>query len=350
MKAKTTARMILACLAILAASPASAIDFIRHIKGVGDSHVVIDMPLDSMKGEILSQPLDTEISIFQLYGAYKKENGTTDISKLDEKSVGSFLPQVSIRVFSEDPHVPVTTRADRPYGVSVEIKGLMEAVGTPDYAKVVRVVRGYKRYSPLTYSATGESGIYQGTHLFTSNGTHTESSVYQQLPDGVPTQAMGAEFFSAFLLPEADPAQAELARAEVIVLPAANVAINGLANGMTYKTLPNNTSITLLNAYPRSTVYAQIYKGEARLGTVGEVIPGTGRTFTTRPGDPNVPQHASIALSFEDIVDTIREDGTYTIEVMTVTPFQGGVPERLAHVSFVLDRTIELNGMVTTIE
>jgi hypothetical protein len=45
--------------------------------------------------------------------------------------------------------------------------------------------------------------------------------------------------------------------------------------------------------------------------------------------------------------DTFDSDGRWTMEILTVTPF--GV-DRLAHVSFTLDRTIQLNGSFNTIE
>ena len=46
----------------------------------------------------------------------------------------------------------------------------------------------------------------------------------------------------------------------------------------------------------------------------------------------------------------VTEDGTYTIEVLTVTPFDQRRPERVTYVSFDIDRTIKVNGSLATAE
>ena len=37
-------------------------------------------------------------------------------------------------------------------------------------------------------------------------------------------------------------------------------------------------------------------------------------------------------------------EGEYTIEVTTVTPFNNGIPERIAAISFTIDRTVKVRG------
>jgi len=46
--------------------------------------------------------------------------------------------------------------------------------------------------------------------------------------------------------------------------------------------------------------------------------------------------------------DFIDKDGIYTIEVVTVTPFNNRQPERLAYASFEIDRTVEVRAGLTT--
>jgi hypothetical protein len=46
----------------------------------------------------------------------------------------------------------------------------------------------------------------------------------------------------------------------------------------------------------------------------------------------------------------LEGDGTYTVEVLTVTPFNERKPERVAHVSFTIDRTIEVRGTLAGAE
>jgi hypothetical protein len=52
-------------------------------------------------------------------------------------------------------------------------------------------------------------------------------------------------------------------------------------------------------------------------------------------------------LVVDNYHEVFDEDGRWTMELVTVTPF--GI-DRLAYVSFDLDRTIKMNGVFTTIE
>ena len=59
----------------------------------------------------------------------------------------------------------------------------------------------------------------------------------------------------------------------------------------------------------------------------------------------SVPQDADLLCDEWD--DVFDQDGRWTLEALTLTPF--GL-DRLAHVSFDLDRTIRVNGNVGTVE
>src|SRR5690606_28346027 len=89
--------------------------------------------------------------------------------------------------------------------------------------------------------------------------------------------------------------------------------------------------------YPDSVTYVQIYMGEPELGRVGTVIVSSVVYFNTY-----APQNAVVPLTVPDAA--LGTDGTYTSEVLTVTPFDTHVPERVAHVSLQLDRTIQVRG------
>ena len=45
--------------------------------------------------------------------------------------------------------------------------------------------------------------------------------------------------------------------------------------------------------------------------------------------------------------NVVKEDGNYTLEVITITPFGA---DRLSYRSFEVERTIRLNGAVTSVE
>ena len=82
----------------------------------------------------------------------------------------------------------------------------------------------------------------------------------------------------------------------------------------------------------------QLYRGEQRLGTLGRILHQTVIRFDTK-----VPQDQIIPLGSWS--NTLR-DGTYTLEVLHITPFNEGKPERLAHISFVIDRGMHASGLV----
>ncbi len=332
---------------ILGSTLAPAKDFIRQIQLIGNSTVVVDLPVSGVKGEVTSKALTSDLSIFQLYATHTRADKSTELLKLDEVTVGTFLPEVTITTSSEDTHVPTTTRADRPYTVDIRVSGLLDGESVPDYARTIYLGRRYKLYSPEAYTPNGVQGDYEDVQLFQSNGTFTDSIV-QRLPATKPKRAVGEETFTAYVHPDADPSAAELASGTVIVWPAGTATINGIYSGATYNGTPSNASITLEDAYPRSTTHAQIYKGPDALGTQGEVLEETVRTYGTGDNIPDVPQNTQIPLS--DLGKYITEDGEYTIGVYTVTPFYNGAHERLAHVTFNVKRTIAVNSMLTTIE
>ena len=55
-------------------------------------------------------------------------------------------------------------------------------------------------------------------------------------------------------------------------------------------------------------------------------------------------------IAIENWEDYLPADGTYTIEVLSCTPFDLWNPERLAFVSFNVNRKVTVNGQVTTYE
>ncbi|MDP1591056.1 MAG: hypothetical protein Q8M07_25100, partial [Prosthecobacter sp.] len=92
----------------------------------------------------------------------------------------------------------------------------------------------------------------------------------------------------------------------------------------------------------------------AVLGTAGTMIGGTelryGRHYNSDLVEEptNVPQTQKISIS--DLSNYAYRDGTYTLEVITETPFFGRTTERLFHVTFQVDRIISARGQITSDE
>lgn len=324
----------------MAGGSASA-DFIRQIQTVNGSTVIYDMTITTDDGQVISKPLSAETAVFQLYATVSGANNTQTLEKLDEKTVGTFLPTASVQILSADPYFPPRTRADQPYGVRISISGLKSSGSAASTS--VKTARSYKLYDPATYAANGTGGDYADTFNFKNNGTYVDNAILQRLPSDTPTKVSGEESFTVYLHPDVNAPQAELAKGTVQVWPVATAIIENIESGKRYMEAPKLGSISVRDIYPKSVTYAQVYKGVQKTGTTGTPIPSTVVSYNTYQ-----PQNANLTLS--ELESLLDEDGDYTVEVLTITPFNGGAPELLASTTFYLKRTIAVNGSVSTIE
>jgi hypothetical protein len=116
--------------------------------------------------------------------------------------------------------------------------------------------------------------------------------------------------------------------------------ISGIADGESLRFNTPALTLTMNDLYPDSQTYAQIYKGSPALGTVGTVISGSALNYYDA-----VPHDRILVI--ENWADSVEESGDYTIELLTETPFG---TDRLDYVTFSINRDIEVNGTVTTVE
>lgn len=327
----------------LATSHGSEGGLIRQIQTVNGQSVIYDIPINSDNGSILSSPLSSDSAIFQLYTTVTGPNNTETLKKLDEKVVGTFLPTASIEILSEDPYFPARTRADKPYGVRLNISGLLpNAPDVAEHLKTVYVERSYLKYNNGNYQPTSAGGTYADEFSFRENGTYVDNGILQMIPGPKPTEVVGEESFTVFLHPDTGSV-AELAKATVQIWPVAKVDIKGIKEGELYNSIPPGAAISLKELYPASVTYAQVYKGNHAIGVEGTPLPNTVVAYNT-----HTPQKAVLPLA--DLSSLLTEDGTYTVEVLTITPFNDGAPELLAHVSFDWSTTIRVNGSITDSE
>lgn len=358
-------------LAALLPSVASATDFIRQIQTINGQPVVYDVPITGDQGSILSKPVTADTSIFQLYSQVDVpesgglglfvgltlldisaqlslslfgQDSSTHFVKIDETTVGTYVPDVKVEALSEDPHVPARTRADRPYGMRIVISGMQPASSeAPEYAKKLQVRRSYRTYDPVLHVPTAVSlaGEYSDSFVFRQNGTFTDNAILQRLPADQPTKAVGEETFTAYTHPDAGTIQSQLASATVQVWPVATATVSGIDETRTYLAAPVTGALSLADLYPKSVTYVQVYHGAPELGKTGTVLPSSVLSY-----DTNESQNAILPLS--DLALGVTTDGLYTLEVLTITPFNTGRPERLAYKTFTIDRTIRVNANITT--
>ncbi|MCX6880020.1 MAG: hypothetical protein NTW21_40395 [Verrucomicrobia bacterium] len=120
----------------------------------------------------------------------------------------------------------------------------------------------------------------------------------------------------------------------------ADGSISGITTNQRLRLDLPQVTFALNDLYPSSTTYAQVYKGNAQLGIVGTIVPGSAVVI-----NDSIPQdRVLIADKYASVFDS---NGRWTMELVTVTPF--GI-DRLAYVSFDIERTITVHGTLTSIE
>lgn len=262
---------------------------------------------------------------------------------LDTRYVGTYVPVAEVTIRSEDPYTLIPrTRADRPFYVDIETNGLLSGSEVPASSLKVKLLRHVQSYGA---GGTGE-GInrsqatlaYQA--FISQNGTQTLTYRLTSVPGGDLTKIRGEERFSVFSLADYQAPESQLASQFIQIWPVADGSIAGLTHGELVRfTLPQLT-LTLNDLYPNSTTYAQVYKGDAQLGAAGTTLPGSALVINS-----SLPQNRVLVVkNYDSMFDS---DGRWTIELVTSTPF--GL-DRLAYVSFDLNRTIEVRGSTTTLE
>lgn len=262
---------------------------------------------------------------------------------LDTKYVGSYVPVAEVQIRTEDPYETVPrTRADRPFNVEITINGLLSGEDDPEPSKKVKVLHHVQSYGAGGTSSgiDRDQATLLGQGYIEENGQQTLSYLVNSIPGGDRAKIRGEERFSVYSLEDYQAPESHLDSLYVQIWPVADGSITGITDGQTLKFGAPNLTLTINDIYPDAQIYAQVYQGSQSLGTEGTVIPGSAEVIN----EP-VPQNRSITLENWDRV--ITGDGLWTVELLTSTPF--GI-DRLDYVTVNVDRTISVNGTVTTIE
>ncbi|MEK7950139.1 hypothetical protein [Luteolibacter soli] len=315
------------------------------------SGVVWDMPV-AVNGESQSAlAINPGGAQFELWTV---NNAVSPVKSylLESRYVASYVPMATVAIRSEDPYdIVPRTRADRPFYVDVTVQGLLSGASDPDASKKVNFLRHVQSYG------TAGTGVgldrTQATLLsqnyIQQNGLTTTTFAITSIPGADRTKVRGEERYSIFSLADnrtdsssgltyTAPA-AQLGSQYIQIWPVADGAFAGItANQLIRYKMPTVT-VTLNDLYPNSTTYVQAYKGAAQLGKTGTIVPGSSLVV-----NDTVPK--SQILSLADYDATFKDDGQWTMELLTKTPF--GI-DRLAYVTFTLDRTLQMNASVTTI-
>jgi len=298
-------------------------------------------------------------SLFELFA-----RGTawdSNIYLLDTKIIGTYNPQVAVSITSEDDYVrgdPAgstfvkRTRADRPFSVNIQVQGLVPDSTTPSEHDVYLGVQG-KNYDPATYSSLNQTPyLIEESNL--ENGSYTFGPLYHQLTSPTLSSGSGEETFTIVRYASYQVPDTIIAQPKIEIWPVASASVSNITPGQVFIDRIPSVVVTLNHLYPDSRTYVQVYKGNQVLGTVGKLVNGTELLFggyynpDQADSSTNVPQ--SLTVSVDDLSNYASEDGIYTLEVVTYTPFFGRTAERLFYVTFEVDRVITSRGQISTTE
>jgi len=263
---------------------------------------------------------------------------------LATRYVSSYVPIADVVVRTEDPYTAIRrTRADRPYWVDITTSGLLSGATDPEPSKSVTLFRHVQSYGAAG-TAVGlnrDNATLFSQASITTNGMQTVTVSLIRVPGSPLTKLCGEERWSVFSLEDYQAPASTLDSQFVQIWPVADGSISGITNGQPIRFSMPAITVATNDLYPGSTCYLQFYKGSPVLGTVGDRLAWSNNKASATEASP--PESST----FSDLDRFFDSDGVWTIELMTGTPFG---TERLGFVWFTLDRTIEVNSTVTTIE
>lgn len=263
---------------------------------------------------------------------------------LDTRYVGAYVPIGQVVIRTEDVNAPTPrTRADRPFYVDVTVSGLLNGATDPESSKSVKFLRHTQSYGAggdgINLDRTQATLATQAT--LSQNGMQTYTYTLTGIAGADRAKIRGEERFSVFSQADYQAPESQLAAQTVQIWPVADGTISGITSGQTIAFTVPTLTIAVNDIYPEARIYAQVYQGNRRDdGFVGTIVPGSAVVV-----NESVPQNRLLTLS--NWASVLTADGTWTMELLTSTPF--GI-DRLGWVSFTVDRTISVNGTVTTFE
>jgi len=345
---KPILRLISTCLA--ASGMVSAQTFTNYIRqtqmpsGVTWDASSVVANSGSKESELAINPTGARFDLWTLQASPTAEY------LLDTRYVSSYIPISEATITSEDPYTVIPrTRADRPFTVSISVGGLRSGASDPAPSKSVSFLRHVQSYgvggNGVNIDRT--QAILLSQSSINANGVHTVQVTLNQVPGANRAKISGEERFSIFSLSDYQAPASQLASKFIQIWPVADGAISGITEGQVINSVCPTLTIALNDLYPKSNTSLQFYKGPL-LG-VSDSKRNIAGFINFLPWSVNhdsaLPK--SVVETLGDYDRSFDSDGIWTIELVTSTPF--GI-DRLAHVTFNLDRTMKVNATITTIE
>lgn len=320
-----------------AQSAARWANFIRQVQTVSNAEWQVPV---AQEGQQLSPlAIDPGGARFELWTV--KNADLTDYL-LDQKYVGTYVPQGTITIYSEDPYVTrIRTRADRPFAVNIRLAGLLTDPSAPPAARMVKLLHHVQSYGTgIGVGIDPDEAALVGQAYMNQNGDTLLNYTQTFIPGADRAKVRGEERFTVNSLPDYQAPELQISSETIQIWPVADGSISGIEDGDQLRFGTPPITLTLNDLYPDSRTYAQVYPGPPVLGTVGSVAEGSVIIVNGA-----APLDRTITVADWDSV--IDESGQWTIELVTQTPF--GI-DRLDYLTININRDIEVNGSVTTVE
>jgi hypothetical protein len=332
---------ILVCVSLatpLAAQNGSFTNFIRQVQTPTSlQHDVSVASAGNQLSELMIEPGGARFELWTV----KADPLTSYL--LDTRYVSTYTPVGDIQIVTEDPYPLIPrTRADRPFSVHLVVDGLRNGETDPEPSKAVTLLRHVQSYGP---DGTGEDidrsqALLQSQVQYTQNGEATLEYAITSVPAANLSKVRGEERFSFYTLADYQAPASQIASKFIQIWPVAEGTMSGITQGEYYRMRLPQITVELIDLYPDSRTYVQAYTGDPVLGKTGAVIPGSSLVLSE-----STPQDRTLILkNYESVFDS---DGRWTMELLTVTPF--GI-DRLAHVTFDVNRSLQMNASFNTIE
>jgi hypothetical protein len=303
-------------------------------------NIIWDMPVAAVGEQLSALAINPGGAKFELWTV---NSMTAAQYLLETRYVGAYIPVAEVVVRSEDPYdVIPRTRADRPFYVDLLVNGLLSGLTDPEPSKKIKFLRHVQSYGigGTGFNIDRTQAALLSQSYIEANGASTMTFAITAVPGGDRAKVRGEERFSAFSLEDYQAKESQLGSKFIQIWPVADGAISGISNNQFIRFKMPEITIALNDLYPDSHTYAQVYKGAPQLGRVGAIVPGSSLVIKDA-----VPQSRVLTLSQYDKV--FGDDGQWTMELVTATPF--GL-DRLAYLTFSIDRTLQMNGTVTTVD
>lgn len=345
----------------------AAKDFIvqTDLKSGVTQHIYVDGP-DSVGEKNGRVPAAMEVgesgARFQMYGVGLEPDNKLYL--LAETVVGAFMPQVQITTWSEDQYQAVTrTRADEIFNSKMLFANLSTDPTAPDSSRRVYVERLVAEYpeDDARLPIDGSTNMRVVEAYYVKDNGELSAQLETSLQSEFAYKQKGEELIRVYALPDQNLGWTVIDEKKIQVWPIADGEIQGVLTGSTTPITLDGATLNEVPAirmqvsdlYPTSQTYLQIYKGAKSDTAAGiQELPGkiTANDYEPVAFNTTVPQSATQVISAEQWSEYAKDDGVYTVEIVTRTPFNGGKPERLAYATFELKRSIKLTGDIYSAE